>query len=316
MKRANLIFTLIAIGIMVFLGQSYFSKIPKPIPSKTYSNQTYGYSFTYGGSFDAFEYSPAYVAVGTTTKDVFDTIANIDLVTADPGSTESFADFVHRSAMNMCSADGPNASIRCVSVRKSTPIATKRGLQGELFSLAEIKETIPGHATSSRERGPFFAFDISANVPNKKFAALIIHMPIAGEDDTIHISQIEGIIDSLTIAKLISEGSAGEATSSTPVPLVAKIGQKVSVGGVSITPIAVTTDSRCPVDVQCIQAGTVALQIAVRSGLGSATSSISFEQGITTEAEVITLTEVAPAKHAKTAITPEEYSFTFAVSKR
>lgn len=96
----------------------------------------------------------------------------------------------------------------------------------------------------------------------------------------------------------------------------ARIGQKVMVGNISITPIAVVDDSRCPRDVQCIWAGTVHLRAALGSGLGS--SEMTFELGtaITTEAESITLSEVAPAKSSGTDISPSEYVFTFSVEKR
>ncbi len=319
MKRINLFLTLISLGIILILGVSYFGKLPKTPQPKIYVSQQYGYGFTYPGTFQVLEYSPAYVAIGTTTRDAFNAIANIDVVTAELSSKESFEDFVHRSAMNMCAADGPHGSIRCVGVVRSSGILTRGGLQGELFSLKQINESLPSHATTTVERGPFFAFNISPNVPDKKFAALIVHVPIAGADDTSHITEIEQIIDSLSLTKLDASNGRGVLNppgTTTPVEVTTTIGKKVSALGVSITPIKVLDDSRCAVDVQCVWAGTVQLQILLESGLGSATSTISFERGVTTEAETVTLQKVQPAKHSTVELSPSDYSFTFIVSKR
>lgn len=105
-------------------------------------------------------------------------------------------------------------------------------------------------------------------------------------------------------------------TGATSATLRAAIGQTVSGLDVSLTPLAVISDSRCPVDVQCIWAGTVTLKVRIQSGLG--TSEMTFELGkaITTEAEEITLTEVSPAPYAGVAIPASAYRFTFEVKKR
>ncbi len=135
-------------------------------------------------------------------------------------------------------------------------------------------------------------------------------------------------------AKICPDGSAVGRTgpncefaacpTATPTPsptptsatLRAAIGQTVSGLDVSLTPLSIISDSRCPIDVQCIWAGTVTLKVRIESGLG--TSEMTFELGkpITTEAEDITLTEVSPAPHAGVAIPPSAYRFTFDVKKR
>lgn len=86
--------------------------------------------------------------------------------------------------------------------------------------------------------------------------------------------------------------------------------------GLSIRPTAVLEDSRCPTDVQCIQAGTV--RISVRIGSANGTSAREFKIGttVTTEAQTITLTDVGPVKHANSTLTPGDYRFTFKVTKR
>lgn len=112
-----------------------------------------------------------------------------------------------------------------------------------------------------------------------------------------------------------------QATGTTPragdtITVTARIGQSVTALGETITPLEVLDDSRCPIDVQCIWAGTVHLRATVKGGMG--TASITFELGksITTEVNTITLDNVEPAKDSKTGITTGDYRFTFKVVRR
>lgn len=101
-----------------------------------------------------------------------------------------------------------------------------------------------------------------------------------------------------------------------PVSLTARLNQEVSGLDVSITPLLVLEDSRCPVDVQCIQAGTVRVRARLVSGLGTAMQEFKLGEPITTEAETVTLTEVLPAPSAGVSIAGSEYTFRFEVAKR
>lgn len=106
------------------------------------------------------------------------------------------------------------------------------------------------------------------------------------------------------------------ATPASPAQVRAGIGQSAQALGVVITPILVLEDSRCPVDVQCIQAGTVRLRAQLQSGLGSAEQVFTLGQPITTEAETVTLILVSPAKNSTITIGPSEYVFEFEIRKR
>lgn len=86
--------------------------------------------------------------------------------------------------------------------------------------------------------------------------------------------------------------------------------------GVSVTPLSIEEDSRCPLDVQCIQAGTVRLRVLVRSGLGESTMPITLGSSITTEAESITLATVRPSPFSGARIDQQDYIFEFSVAKR
>jgi len=106
----------------------------------------------------------------------------------------------------------------------------------------------------------------------------------------------------------------------TPTTNETKINGKLGVAaqgeGIKIIPLSLIADSRCPVDVECIWAGTVTIKVLVESGLGASTQEISIGESITTEAETITFTSVSPSPNSTRAITSSEYVFTFTVTKR
>jgi len=95
-----------------------------------------------------------------------------------------------------------------------------------------------------------------------------------------------------------------------------RIDEGASALGVKVVPLEVLEDSRCPVDVECIWAGTVRLRTLLSSGLGEAEQVFELRMPITTEAETVTLVEVSPAPYAGRAILANDYRFTFEIAKR
>jgi hypothetical protein len=94
------------------------------------------------------------------------------------------------------------------------------------------------------------------------------------------------------------------------------IGREASGLNVKVTPLSVVEDSRCPTDVQCIQAGTVRVRATLGSALGTGVQIFTLNTPITTEAEIITLFAVTPVKESTKAIAPTDYRFVFKVVKR
>lgn len=84
----------------------------------------------------------------------------------------------------------------------------------------------------------------------------------------------------------------------------------------SIRPVAILEDSRCPRNAQCVRAGTVKVSVRIRSAMGVSTN--TFEPGttITTEAESVTLLSVTPEPIAGEEIPHSAYRFLFEVRKR
>lgn len=113
-----------------------------------------------------------------------------------------------------------------------------------------------------------------------------------------------------------------------PVPLgpVAAIGETATVGGLTIRPLALLEDSRCPASVQCVWAGQVRIRAAIApqglvvpTGPDAPSTVVSRELDLTLGKPVIefgrtvALSAVAPAVAVPGQIGPGAYRFTFTV---
>lgn len=83
---------------------------------------------------------------------------------------------------------------------------------------------------------------------------------------------------------------------------------------VAIRPLAVIEDSRCPIGVQCIWAGTVKLSLKVNVNGVAKTETIQLGQSITAGSDTITLDSVSPSHPKSGTISPSSYRFTFIVT--
>lgn len=94
----------------------------------------------------------------------------------------------------------------------------------------------------------------------------------------------------------------------------ARLGEEAKTLGVSITPLAVLEDSRCPIDVQCIQAGTVRLSLHVKSAVAEDTLELGLGSAISSERERVVFIDAVPPPRAGENIGDEEYVFRFVIS--
>ncbi|MES2225900.1 MAG: hypothetical protein V4480_03775 [Patescibacteria group bacterium] len=85
--------------------------------------------------------------------------------------------------------------------------------------------------------------------------------------------------------------------------------------GFSIRPTAILEDSRCPEDVECIQAGTVRISLKASSPKDSSTVQVSLGKSITVGSETITFESVVPARAEGVRIADSAYRFTLRVEK-
>ncbi len=106
----------------------------------------------------------------------------------------------------------------------------------------------------------------------------------------------------------------------SPAPSVATttfetgFNQSVTSNGITILPQAIIEDSRCPVGVQCIQAGTVRLRTKL-SGISAASSDYVFTLGVAQKIGAVTieLVSVYPNTRPGQSLATSEYRFTFAI---
>ena len=99
-------------------------------------------------------------------------------------------------------------------------------------------------------------------------------------------------------------------SSSTVSTEVKQVGLSKSVmfSTLIIRPTQVLEDSRCPIDVQCIQAGTVRVETTLSTG---AQQVFKLNTPVTIGDQTITLIAVRPEKESKKTIKPTDYIFTF-----
>ncbi len=104
--------------------------------------------------------------------------------------------------------------------------------------------------------------------------------------------------------------STSDSTDSTTVALA--IGASAAIHGTTIGVLDLVEDSRCPIDVQCIQAGTVRVRISIDSYNLPFTLTLNQPQEM--ENMSITLTSVIPEqKYSQKTVPPTDYRFTFRV---
>lgn len=123
-------------------------------------------------------------------------------------------------------------------------------------------------------------------------------------------------------AKICPDGSAvgrtGPKCEFSPCPIISesnisKINKKILSNGIYITPLKVLGDSRCPVDVVCIQAGTVTLRVKLESGGSKQEVDLTIGNPIAFSGKSVELYEVLPPANSKITISDSEYSFEFKV---
>lgn len=101
----------------------------------------------------------------------------------------------------------------------------------------------------------------------------------------------------------VDEPEAGLAT--------VAIEQRAELGGVAVTPLRVEEDSRCPAEVQCVQAGTVRLAVRVEEGGAGRETVLTLGQPMgLIDGRTLRLAAVCPYPRHPGAIVRADYRFT------
>lgn len=104
-------------------------------------------------------------------------------------------------------------------------------------------------------------------------------------------------------------------TSATSGNLILTVGQTKTFGDTKVTLNSVPNDSRCPIDVACIWAGTVSLNVSTVSAVGTITKNIASEETQKFGNYEISVLEILPAPISKQPIGQKDYKITFHIEK-
>ena len=88
----------------------------------------------------------------------------------------------------------------------------------------------------------------------------------------------------------------------------APLNEVATLDGLTVKPLAVLEDSRCPALVQCVWAGRVRISAEIS---GSGTRELTLGEPVAVNGGTLTLVDVRPSKRTPEAIPPREYEFTF-----
>ncbi len=92
------------------------------------------------------------------------------------------------------------------------------------------------------------------------------------------------------------------------------VGKSVLINGVRVTLNSVVQDSRCPIDVQCIEAGAINTNVTLQSNTDKVTRNMpSDEVPIQFDSYRISIVGILPPRVSKTEVKPADYVVTFKV---
>ena len=92
------------------------------------------------------------------------------------------------------------------------------------------------------------------------------------------------------------------------------LGETGNSDGRAVTPLAVVEDSRCPASVQCIQAGTVRVQVRLEDAGESRVAIVGLKQPAALKNAWLHLVGACPDRLTPERLSGSKYSFTFAIT--
>lgn len=104
---------------------------------------------------------------------------------------------------------------------------------------------------------------------------------------------------------------APDTTPPLPPGSAVALHQKVRVGDITVTPVAVVEDSRCPIDARCVWAGRLVVRTQIDGDGWRDTADMRLGETFGTHGRVIALVSGEPGKTAERETPPEAYRFTY-----
>ncbi|MCC8613066.1 hypothetical protein [Xanthomonas euvesicatoria] len=118
------------------------------------------------------------------------------------------------------------------------------------------------------------------------------------------------ILAALVVISLTGCAAAGPFTSQA-IEGPVRLGEIAAVNRHKVRPDRVIEDSRCPTDVQCIQAGRMIVKVTVIGGGWSKQIDITLGVPVPVADGMLTLVDATPVPSAQKTITPSSTRFTF-----
>lgn len=111
-------------------------------------------------------------------------------------------------------------------------------------------------------------------------------------------------------------GAASLEPEPTPAQKVTQvaIGQTITDNDIRIAPLALVSDSRCPNDVNCIQAGTVSVSVLLKKEGETKTVTLALGESVRFAGKNVQFASVSPQPFSKVKLTPLDYRFEFIVT--
>lgn len=104
---------------------------------------------------------------------------------------------------------------------------------------------------------------------------------------------------------------APQASSAWPEGTPTPLGQPVRVGTLTVTPVAVVEDSRCPANARCVWAGRLIVRTQIDGEGWRDTTNITLGESYGTHGRVVALVAGEPGKIAERETLPGEYRFVY-----
>lgn len=98
--------------------------------------------------------------------------------------------------------------------------------------------------------------------------------------------------------------------------LTLKYDETGRVGAISITPLEIVEDSRCPINAMCVWQGTVRVSVRLSSSAGVTTETLTINTPFQVASQSVTLTAVTPYPNTTAKYSKDTYRFTFEVGKK
>lgn len=106
---------------------------------------------------------------------------------------------------------------------------------------------------------------------------------------------------------------APDSTPPAPAGSAVALGRSVSVGDLTVTPLAVVEDSRCPINARCVWAGRLVVTTRIDGAGWRDRADMRLGETFGTHGRVIALVSGEPGRTTQRATRPEDYRFTYEV---